>query len=77
MSPTDPIPSGQQLFRIEKGSPAPEELAALAAVLLSRAAPADDGPGGPSGPRRAVAPWRRPERARGFDGPRSWQGAGR
>ncbi|MCX5410059.1 acyl-CoA carboxylase subunit epsilon (plasmid) [Streptomyces sp. NBC_00335] len=61
------------LVRVEKGSASPEEVAALTAVLLARAAePAPDGdPGRP--PRRPAARWRRPERGGAFDGPRTWQ----
>jgi hypothetical protein len=60
------------LVRVEKGHAAPEELAALAAILLARAAagPADDA----VLPARSVAGWRRLERARGFRAPHSWQG---
>ncbi|GAA1015473.1 hypothetical protein STXM2123_5318 [Streptomyces sp. F-3] len=66
----------EQLFRVEKGSPAPEELAALTAVLLSRTAAVGTEPDDLSRRHRAVARWRRPERAPGFAGPRSWRGAG-
>ncbi|MFJ9568717.1 acyl-CoA carboxylase subunit epsilon [Streptomyces bacillaris] len=64
-----------RLFRVERGDPDAEELAALTAVLLSRAAAAgadpDDGP-----PRhRAAARWRRPERATAYGAPRSWRSA--
>ncbi|MFB6521089.1 acyl-CoA carboxylase subunit epsilon [Streptomyces sp. NPDC056401] len=60
------------LVRVEKGSASPEEVAALTAVLLARAA--EPGPGPDHGPpRRPAARWRRPERGGGFDGPRTWQ----
>ncbi|MFF1410614.1 acyl-CoA carboxylase subunit epsilon [Streptomyces sp. NPDC058289] len=60
------------LVRVEKGSASPEEVAALTAVLLARAAEPD--PGADHGPlRRPAARWRRPERGGGFDGPRTWQ----
>ncbi|TXS53728.1 acyl-CoA carboxylase subunit epsilon [Streptomyces sp. uw30] len=72
MSPSTPT----QLFRVEKGSPEPEELAALTAVLLSRTAAAGADPDDLSRRHRAVARWRRPERAQGFAGPRGWRGAG-
>ncbi|WP_031476652.1 acyl-CoA carboxylase subunit epsilon [Streptomyces bicolor] len=66
-----------QLLRIEKGSPDPEELAALTAVLLSRTAAVGAEPDDLSRRHRAVARWRRLERAQGFDGPRSWRGVTR
>jgi hypothetical protein len=70
---TDPA----RLFRIEKGSPRPEELAALTAVLLSRTAAVGAEPDDLSRRHRAVARWLRPERARSFDGPRSWRSTDR
>jgi hypothetical protein len=77
MSPTsDTAP--EQLLRIERGSPGPEELAALTAVLLARTATVGAEPDDHlSSGHRPVARWRRLERARGFDGPRSWRGADR
>lgn len=63
-----------QLFRVEKGSPGPEELAALTAVLLSRTAAVSAEPDDLSRRHRAVARWRRLERAQVFDGPRGWRG---
>ena len=57
------------LLRIEKGEPDLSEVAAVIAVLLPRltaAAPAS------LRPARAVARWRRPERTRHFQGPRTW-----
>ncbi|KRV49682.1 hypothetical protein AQ490_19765 [Wenjunlia vitaminophila] len=65
-----------QLFRVERGEPAPEELAALTAVLCARLAPGQSGGAG-TAPRRAVAPWRRPERAAMFECPRTWRAGGR
>ncbi|MFD5144256.1 acyl-CoA carboxylase subunit epsilon [Streptomyces sp. NPDC058401] len=59
------------LVRVEKGSASPEEVAALTAVLLARAAEPAPGDHGPL--RRTAARWRRPERGGGFDGPRTWQ----
>ncbi|WP_236239803.1 acyl-CoA carboxylase subunit epsilon [Streptomyces sp. CC228A] len=60
------------LLRVEKGQAAPEELAALTAVILARAAarPA----AGPARPARSTAGWRRLERQSGFRAPHSWQG---
>ncbi|MEU1185466.1 acyl-CoA carboxylase subunit epsilon [Streptomyces sp. NPDC005820] len=61
-----------RLFRVERGSVTPEELAALSTVLLARVAAADSAAqDAPSRPARAG--WRRPERAVGFDGPRTWR----
>ncbi len=59
------------LVRIEKGRAEPEELAAVTAVLLARAAAA----GRPAeGYRpRSIAAWRRLERQAGFQAPHSWQ----
>ncbi|MBB1254593.1 acyl-CoA carboxylase subunit epsilon [Streptomyces alkaliterrae] len=79
MTQTDPTTQAtpDRLFRISKGSPDPAELAALTAVLLSRTAAAGAEPDDLSRRQRAVARWRRPERARGFDGPRSWRSTDR
>lgn len=64
------------LLRVEKGEAGPEELAAITAVLLARAAGAADAMRHATARReRAVARWRRPERAPGFTGPRTWSGA--
>ncbi|MFF2926445.1 acyl-CoA carboxylase epsilon subunit [Streptomyces celluloflavus] len=61
---TDPI-------RVEKGRASEEELAALTAVLLARAAhrPAAT----PAHPHATAARWRRLERQYGFHGATSWQ----
>ncbi|MDH2392703.1 MULTISPECIES: acyl-CoA carboxylase subunit epsilon [Streptomyces] len=58
------------LLRVEKGQAEPEELAAITAILLARAAaqPAAE----PRRPR--AAGWRRLERQRGFRSAHSWQG---
>ncbi|WP_327351827.1 acyl-CoA carboxylase epsilon subunit [Streptomyces sp. NBC_01304] len=64
MSPT--------FVRVEKGHAEPEEVAALTAALLARAA-AHHAPA--RGRRaRAKAGWRRLERTAGFRSPCSWQG---
>ncbi|WP_406864166.1 acyl-CoA carboxylase epsilon subunit [Streptomyces sp. HUAS MG47] len=75
---TRPSPAAHpsHLLRVEKGDPAPEELAALTAVLLARALGPDVEPDDRARGRRAVARWRRPERDTGFDGPRTWRRAG-
>jgi hypothetical protein len=58
------------VLRVEKGHADPEELAAITAVLLARAAaqPA------PSHRGRTAAGWRRLERQSGFRSAHSWQG---
>jgi hypothetical protein len=58
--------------RVEKGHAGPEEVAAITAILMARAA-ADPAGGGRTRPARSVAGWRRLERARGFRAPHSWQ----
>ncbi|MFF8957350.1 acyl-CoA carboxylase subunit epsilon [Streptomyces sp. NPDC014894] len=58
------------VLRVDRGSPSPEELAAVTAVLMARLTIA----GPPPPPHRRAAPWRRPERANVFDGPRTWHG---
>ncbi|MGW0119829.1 acyl-CoA carboxylase subunit epsilon [Streptomyces sp. NPDC003327] len=62
------------LLRVEKGHADPEELAAITAVLLARAAarPADDHAVAHHG--RSTAGWRRLERQSGFRPSHSWQG---
>ncbi|MCP9957152.1 MULTISPECIES: acyl-CoA carboxylase epsilon subunit [Streptomyces] len=59
------------LLRVEKGHAAPEELAALTAVLLARAGAR---PAAPAHRVRSTAGWRRLERQSGFRAPHSWQG---
>ncbi|MEV0126450.1 acyl-CoA carboxylase subunit epsilon [Streptomyces sp. NPDC050703] len=58
-------------IRVEKGHAEPEEVAAITAILLARAA-AQPAPA----PRRGrdKAGWRRLERTPGFRAPHSWQG---
>ena len=71
MNPTHT--AGSLLVRVEKGEASEEELAAVTALLLARAA---------ASARHAEIPargsgkagWRRLERARGFRAPHSWQG---
>lgn len=57
-------------IRVEKGQASEEELAALTAVLLARAA---HQPAAVAGPRATAARWRRLERQTGFHGATSWQ----
>lgn len=73
MSEQHPAPA--HLLRIEKGSPAPEELAALTAVLLARALGSGVAPDDLARRQQAVAHWRWPERVAGFEGPRTWRSA--
>ncbi|MFG2227022.1 acyl-CoA carboxylase epsilon subunit [Streptomyces sp. NPDC050161] len=69
MNPADTLRNDP--IRVEKGQASEEELAALTAVLLARAAhqPATT----PTGPRATAARWRRLERQYGFHGATSWQ----
>ncbi|MGW1884452.1 acyl-CoA carboxylase subunit epsilon [Streptomyces sp. NPDC001970] len=69
-------PAAEPLVRVERGNPDAEELAALTAVLLTRVAAVGAEPDDVSRRGRASTRWRRPERARGFRGPRTWQGPG-
>ncbi|MGW7268855.1 acyl-CoA carboxylase subunit epsilon [Streptomyces sp. NPDC054842] len=59
-------------IRVEKGHAEPEEVAAITAILLARAAaaPAD---AVPVHRRRGRAGWRRLEREPGFRAPHSWR----
>ncbi|MFE9927614.1 acyl-CoA carboxylase subunit epsilon [Streptomyces sp. NPDC005533] len=59
------------LLRVEKGNAAPEELAAITAILLARAAAA---PAETAVRTPRQAGWRRLERTPGFRAPHSWQG---
>ncbi|MFI1280666.1 acyl-CoA carboxylase subunit epsilon [Streptomyces sp. NPDC020858] len=59
------------LLRVEKGNAKPEELAAITAILLARAAATPD-EATVRTPRQAG--WRRLERTPGFRAPHSWQG---
>ncbi|RSS81592.1 acyl-CoA carboxylase subunit epsilon [Streptomyces sp. WAC06614] len=63
--------STDMLLRVEKGHAEPEELAAITAILLARAASTPDIP---SARPRSTAGWRRLERTPGFRAPHSWQG---
>ncbi|THA32002.1 acyl-CoA carboxylase subunit epsilon [Streptomyces sp. A1277] len=64
--------TAESVLRVEKGLADPEELAAITAVLLARAAaqPAES----PARRGRDTAGWRRLERTPGFRAPHSWQG---
>jgi hypothetical protein len=59
-------------IRVEKGQAGPEELAALTAILLARAASGpSEAPRHGGGSVRAA--WRRLEREPGFRAPHSWR----
>lgn len=58
-------------IRVEKGHAEPEEVAAITAVLLARAA-AQSEPSAQTHRGRAKAGWRRLEREPGFRAPHSW-----
>ena len=63
-------PTADPLVRVVKGTLADEELAALTAVLLVRAAAAPSGKSAGSG--KAQARWQRPERRPDYRSPVSW-----
>ncbi|GAA2464033.1 acyl-CoA carboxylase epsilon subunit [Streptomyces macrosporus] len=60
------------VVRVEKGQASEEELAAVTALLLARAA-THTRPAASARPRRTPAPWRRPERIPTYHAPHSWQ----
>ncbi|MFJ2306787.1 acyl-CoA carboxylase epsilon subunit [Streptomyces sp. NPDC087787] len=60
-------------IRVEKGHAEPEEVAAITALLLARAA-ARPGDTTPAHRGRPKAGWRRLERENGFRAPHSWHG---
>ena len=57
-------------IRVEKGHAEPEEVAAITAILLARAAAQ---PTAPAHRGRTTAGWRRLEREPGFRAPHSWR----
>ncbi|GGQ39885.1 hypothetical protein GCM10010266_73750 [Streptomyces griseomycini] len=59
-------------IRVEKGHAEPEEVAAITAILLARAA-ARPTTATPAHRGRAKAGWRRLEREGGFRAPHSWR----
>ncbi|WP_457659309.1 acyl-CoA carboxylase epsilon subunit [Streptomyces anulatus] len=69
--PTMSLTSAESVLRVEKGHADPEELAAITAVLMARAAAQ---PAAPAHRGRDTAGWRRLERTPGFRAPHSWQG---
>ncbi|MBB1255311.1 acyl-CoA carboxylase epsilon subunit [Streptomyces alkaliterrae] len=60
------------LVRVERGTASDEELAAVTALLLARAAGSQHAES--ARPRSGTAGWRRLERTPGFRAPHSWQG---
>ena len=65
------VTPADSVLRVEKGQAGPEELAAITAVLLARAAAQ---PEVTAHRGRSHAGWRRLERTPGFRAPHSWQG---
>ncbi|MFE0249966.1 acyl-CoA carboxylase subunit epsilon [Streptomyces sp. NPDC059010] len=59
-------------IRVEKGHAEPEEVAAITAILLARAAAQPSDPA-PAHRGRPKAGWRRLEREPGFRAPHSWR----
>ncbi|GAA1371357.1 acyl-CoA carboxylase subunit epsilon [Streptomyces beijiangensis] len=66
-----PVTPDSSLLRVEKGNAGPEELAAITAILLARAASRHEAL---SHNPHSTAGWRRLERTPGFRAPHSWQG---
>ncbi|MZD07445.1 acyl-CoA carboxylase subunit epsilon [Streptomyces sp. SID5785] len=58
-------------IRVEKGHAEPEEVAAITAILLARAATTPEA--APAHRGRTKAGWRRLEREPGFRAPHSWR----
>ncbi|WP_078875213.1 acyl-CoA carboxylase epsilon subunit [Streptomyces sp. NRRL F-5053] len=69
-----PQPAEVNLVRVEKGRANEEELAAVTALLLARAAATTRRTQTSVRTRPAKAGWRRLERQHGFRAPHSWQG---
>ncbi|MFJ1869673.1 acyl-CoA carboxylase subunit epsilon [Streptomyces sp. NPDC088097] len=57
------------MLKVEKGHAEPEELAAITAILLARAAATPEA----VATAPSTAGWRRLERSRGFQAPHSWR----
>ncbi|MGX1887738.1 acyl-CoA carboxylase subunit epsilon [Streptomyces sp. NPDC055287] len=66
------VHADEQILRVERGHAESDELAAITAVLLARAA-AQAVPA-PAAEVRSKARWNRLERCRAFCAPHSWQG---
>jgi Acyl-CoA carboxylase epsilon subunit len=75
-TPTDTAPTTATgtVVRVEKGHADAEEVAAVTAVLLARAAAHAGRRHATARPHRSTAGWRRLERQPGFRAPHSWQG---
>jgi hypothetical protein len=58
-------------IRVEKGHAEPEEVAAITAIIVARAAAAPEA--APAHRGRTKAGWRRLERDSGFRAPHSWR----
>jgi len=72
-SPPHPSPSdllAATSFKVLRGEPSPEELAAFTAVLTLRLTTLDV----PTPQRPTTAHWTRPERLRAYTCPRAWHG---
>ncbi|MEV7421846.1 MULTISPECIES: acyl-CoA carboxylase subunit epsilon [unclassified Streptomyces] len=67
-------PTNDSLLRVEKGQAGPEELAAITAILMARAASRPQTADAAAHRGRSTAGWRRLERTPGFRAPHSWQG---
>lgn len=65
---------GSRLVRVEKGQANEEELAAVTALLLARAAASSASHAKLPAAGSGKAGWRRLERSRGFSAAHSWQG---
>ena len=70
LSATESGSAASDVLRVERGRAEPEELAAVTAVLLARAAAQ---PAATDRQVRSKAPWQRPERERPFHAPHSWR----
>ncbi|MFI2778845.1 acyl-CoA carboxylase epsilon subunit [Streptomyces sp. ALB3] len=73
MDGTRPPADVSQVIRVVKGRPDAEELAALTAVVMARAAAAEAERTGTAAGGPTPAGWRRRDRTRGFLVPRTWR----
>ncbi|GAA0298387.1 hypothetical protein GCM10010302_41320 [Streptomyces polychromogenes] len=70
----DSHPQAGRLIHVVKGRPDAEELAALTAVVLARAAAYEGEHGGTAGGGPTLAGWSCPREPRAFRGARTWRG---
>ncbi len=70
--PRDASAADPRLVRVEKGQASDEELAAITALLMARAA--RGGSVSEAADGRSPAAWRRLERRPAYQAPHSWQG---